>query len=431
MVRIGYWAMLVYVFLSYSSMAQLTARGVRFPLAIAGIAILIALLGGRFINVLASKVGTGYLALTALFCLGIPFGAYAMGSIDVLLNIWLKHFVVFILVAALVTTRKGCSNLMLTVALASSAASLAAIMKGTTMEGRLMLGDTSLNDPNTLALTGLFGLPMWMSVFTDRSRFALTRLAAVLMTLPIIVAIFMTGSRGAMVAAFLVGLYLLKRLSLAGKTTLIAAGAVAVVLAGTMLSEGIFQRYQGLVSDEVEVGRNSQDSRIALAKQGVILFLRNPVFGVGIGMFAVAEHELAMAQGFRKGSWHTVHNMYLEVLSEGGLFAFICYMWILFKTSKDLGQLERLQVSDHPYARQIRLQAFWMRIAFLLFCTAGAFLSIALSQYFAVFTALPLALRWIVASEAKTVSDQAAAENVYAGEGPVLAGQETLVRGLR
>jgi O-antigen ligase len=147
-----------------------------------------------------------------------------------------------------------------------------------------------------------------------------------------------------------------------------------------------------------------------LLKQGFILLGQNPITGVGIGMFAVAENDLAISQGLARGTWHTCHNMFMEVASEGGIPAFIVYMIILWTVWKTLTRIERLGPEDHPSYRQVARQAFWMKIAFLVFCACGLFLSTGLTNTFITFVGIPVAFGRIVGAEMREFEGEASAE---------------------
>jgi O-antigen ligase len=158
------------------------------------------------------------------------------------------------------------------------------------------------------------------------------------------------------------------------------------------------------------------------------LIARHPIFGVGIGMFAWAENELAQDQGYLRGSWHTCHNMYMEVASEGGLAAFAIYLFILATVWQSLGRLERIRPEEHPRAAQIGRMSFWMKAAFLAYCACGLFLSSGLSHTFVIMVSLPVALVRVVQSELNQLAEESIEKEAAAEDEIVVP---VLVRGLR
>ena len=340
MITVGYWMMLVYALFTHSRVMELLAPGLRLPLVLAIGGLFLAVLGGTIVRGFTSPIAIAFILLTLWFIFGVPFGAYPSGSLRFILNAWSKNWALFLMVVSLISTRRQCSRMTVALAIGSTIAALGALATGSSGAARdvdrLALEGSSLNDPNMLGMTLLIGLPMWMTVIADRSRYLTTRLAAALCTLPILVAIPMTGSRGTLVAAFLVGLFLFKDLSMPGKVGLIVVTSTVVILAGALLTDKLLERYSMVTSPD-EIGEMaSTESRVYLFKQGLRLIARNPVTGVGVGMFAVAENNLSVEQGLMHGSWHTCHNMFMQVASETGLPALVLYLMVLWSIWKKL-----------------------------------------------------------------------------------------------
>jgi O-antigen ligase len=414
MVTVGYWMMLLYALFTHSRIMELLAPGFRLPLVLAIGGLLLAVVGGTIVRGFTSPIAIAFILLTLWFIFGVPFGSYPSGSLRFILNAWSKNWALFLMVVSLVSTRRQCSRMVVALAIGSTLAALGALATGTTdvqrEAERLALEGSSLNDPNTLGMTLLVGLPMWMTVIADRSRYLTTRLAALLCTLPILVAIPLTGSRGTLVGAFVVGLFLFKDLSMRGKAALIVVVSTILILAGTFLTSTLLDRYS-MVTDPDQIGETaSTESRVYLFKQGLRLIARNPITGVGVGMFAVAENDLSVEQGLTHGTWHTCHNMFMQVASETGLPALVLYLMVLWSIWKKLGVLERIRLEDHPHAREIVRLAFWLRVAFLAFCSCGLFLSSGLSPMFVLLTSLPVAFDRVVRREIGQLEQEKLAE---------------------
>ena len=64
-----------------------------------------------------------------------------------------------------------------------------------------------------------------------------------------------------------------------------------------------------------------------LAKLAFTATLRNPVFGLGMGMFADETADYIQRTTRNKAPWQTAHNSYLKVSSENGIPAFLFYVW--------------------------------------------------------------------------------------------------------
>jgi O-antigen ligase len=428
-IGVGYSLALAFVFLAHTRLAELLLPGLRLQLVFAAGALLMALVAGTIVRPFTSRIGIALLLLTLCFCAGVPFSVNRMASLNYITSNWVKHWALFVMVVALVNSRRQFYRLTTAIAIGSTVMAAVALVKGPGPKERLGVTDTSLNDPNLLGMTLLIGLLLWMIVIGDRSRFLTTRLGAGLCLAPIFVVMALTGSRGTLVAGVIVAGFLLKRFSIVGKAGLVAIICLVVVLSATFLGEGILERY-GTVTDPDQIDTTaSSESRVHLFQQGLHLIARNPIFGVGIGMFAWAENELAQDQGYLRGSWHTCHNMYMEVASEAGLPAFALYMFILVTVWQSLGRLERIKPEEHPRAAQIARMSFWMKAAFLAYCACGLFLSSGLSHTFVIMVSLPVALVRVVTSEMNQLAEESIEKADAAADDELVV--PVLVRGLR
>ena len=63
-----------------------------------------------------------------------------------------------------------------------------------------------------------------------------------------------------------------------------------------------------------------------LLRHSLIFTMQHPFFGVGPGMFPVADDAYSKGMGLRKGNWVGTHNSYTEVSSELGIPAFLFFV---------------------------------------------------------------------------------------------------------
>ena len=417
----GFYLVLAFVFLTHTRLAELVIPGLRLQLILAIGALVLALMSGTVVRALKSRVGVCFLLLTLWFYLGVPFSVNRMASLSYINENWLKSCGLFIMVLALVNTRRELSRLSTTVALGSTVMAVTALVMGPPEQDRLMVDATSLNDPNLLGMTLLIGVPLWMVVIGDRSRFLLSRLIAVLCVVPLVVAIALTGSRGTLVAAVILVGFLMKRFSIGGKVSLVLVVALVAVMSVTYLAENLLERYTTVADPGRIQTTASTESRTYLFKQGLRLVARYPIFGVGLGNFAWAENILAQDQGQRRGAWHTCHNMYIEVASEAGLPAFLVYMAILLTVWKSLGRLEKVTPEEHPKAAQIARLSFWLKVSLLAYCTCGLFLSCGLSHTFVIMISLCVAWTRVVHYEMHQLEQENSEQPVAAASGALVA----------
>ena len=176
-------------------------------------------------------------------------------------------------------------------------------------KGRVQ-GAGIFNDPNDLALTLLMVVPFLLSEATDAVRGLVSRAAALVMLVPIVVAILYTQSRGGVVGLAVI---------------LIASALQGRRKRGAVIVAGILGVAAAMVNASrlgmMDASEESAQLRIQAWKAALGMVKSHPLFGVGYDRFS-EFHE------------HVAHNSFVHTLAELGLVgAFVwtgmCY-W-LFK----------------------------------------------------------------------------------------------------
>ncbi|MBT0652933.1 O-antigen ligase family protein [Geomobilimonas luticola] len=141
-------------------------------------------------------------------------------------------------------------------------------------------------------------------------------------------ALILTNSRGAWIG-FSVGLvgmlYLLvhhKQI----KTKQLMPVFVLVMIVFVATSPLIYER---IVGDD----HNSAMSRWPLIQLAVLMFKEHPFVGVGINTFMLTVKDY-LPQSLSDIYLYSVHNQYLLVLSESGIFGLITFIWIMVSMQK-------------------------------------------------------------------------------------------------
>lgn len=117
--------------------------------------------------------------------------------------------------------------------------------------------------------------------------------------------------------------------------TLIIAGAIGTLAA--LLSANMRTSLQDRAEE-----RGPVEIRMAVYKAGWQMFLERPLSGWGINQMP-AELARRMSDYHLEAFW--VHNTYLEILVEHGIFGFAIYLWVIVGLFR-LGRKRHL--SDHP-----------------------------------------------------------------------------------
>jgi hypothetical protein len=209
-----------------------------------------------------------------------------------------------------------------------------------------------LHDPNEVSLTICAGALSLLIAFAIRKRKPHAVLFYGLAAGIAFYTVFMTQSRGGLVAALLVpGIYIVRRY---GLKSMIPAAAVAlpVLMLGGRSGENAEQ---------------STLERYEAWSTGLSMFKRNPIFGVGARQFA--EHH-----------YLTAHNTFVLAFSELGFPGFVLFMAVLYLSFKSLVvgllQLRNVPGSDAATTWGLALLASMAGIVFQINTLSFAYHSV-------------------------------------------------------
>jgi len=180
----------------------------------------------------------------------------------------------------------------------------------------------------------------------------------------LIYALVLTMSRGAMIALGVV-LWMIFRES-RQKFGMLVLLAVAMVVVWTQLSPIQKERYLSIVSSHTSQSA-SAEGRFAGMKEELLLGLKRPVFGHGLGTTPEVKAHII-------GKARAAHNLYAEVIMElglVGLFVFLRYLSAIYKsfsTNREIMKsVQRDDNTDFQYRlNQAMTAVFWMYAVFSL-----------------------------------------------------------------
>ncbi len=258
-----------------------------------------------------------------------------------------------------------------------------------------------LSDNNTMALAFAMAVPMcWYSRLLVPWKLA--RLGFMAIALTCMAAVVFTHSRGGVLAtgAALVLITLCERRKLLAAVLLGLAGCGIALL----VWDSLYNRMSTLKDPNIE---ESARSRIILAQSAPKLWMDYPFFGVGFTetnqqrlIFKYVPPEYSAAYAGK-----VLHNNWLQILVDSGIFAFALYMWLLFsamimmwRAGRRLSAGGKPANSAIPYAVFTTLGTFLVGATFLsrttfdlyyvLLCVTAAWMEI---EKWAEAAALPLA----------------------------------------
>lgn len=329
---------LVYVWRIQDMFPILSA--VQFPIVSSLAALAVFVMQGH-VRVGLSRLRTPIIAVAAFILVwmlvSIPGSVYQGLSFGFVLNDHIKTFLMMLMIAASI---RGFVDVQRLILINLLGAGIYCFMILTTFQvgpsGRL--GDLFYYDANDLAMMVAATLPFAVYFLGAGAR-PWHRLLALACSGLFVLAIVRTGSRGGFLALLGVGAYLLFFFGAIPVRTRVGflAGGVALLMAiagpqywasmGTLLNPKADYNW----SENNEVGR------MAIWKRGMGYMAANPVAGVGVNAFPVAEgtlSELASRQELGIGlKWSAAHNSFVQIGAElgvPGLIAFALLLWRAF-----------------------------------------------------------------------------------------------------
>jgi len=314
-ISISYWMLLVFVLLLYLNLPLLVPalQVVRPAQLVAGATLALLLVETVFARrnlEFAWPEGAllaGFLAAGAISCVTALWPRQAAESVSDLVKMTLVFF--FLVNCTNTEGRlRGVMWVMVIGGLAPAAGTLKNNLQGHLEEGRASWVGI-FGNPNEVAYSLIILLPL---AFLAAGRSLLKRMALLSIAIVYLAAIFVTFSRGGLVAlAAVMAIYAWRKRSpvLQGFLVLVAAG-------GLLLSSSRYwSRSEDFSSLQADV---SFQQRIATSQAGLAMFADHPVLGVGLGCSMIAWPLYAPDNLYTRGSLVT-HNTFIQALGETGL----------------------------------------------------------------------------------------------------------------
>ena len=422
--RLGYVLMLGFLFIVYSRVFDVALSRLHIPGISVRVMGLLLLLSGAFLIPFKTRLGKYMLGFTACMVLAVPFSVWRSGSLSIA-EAWAICVVIFLGIAGLVANLKQCRTTMYAVAWGVLALTLISFRVGESVNGRFVwTRGGKFGNPNDLAQALLIGMPLWW-LMARRTNSAIKKIFAGGVMLLIMSMIAKTGSRGAVVAIVVVGFVLFVRSEMVDKLKIALAIIAVTVIAAMTLPNALKARLTTLVEHREEALQDNPDEegvvvsavtsttqRKRLLLRSIILTLRHPLFGVGPGMFNVAEDAMARQYGERRGAWLQTHNSYTQVSSEVGIPALLFYLAMLIHSLRHTRRIYKVTRGKPEFA-EICDMAIALNFVVMCFMITALFASVAYTNYVPVLAGLTCAFLRVSAPEVERAKAQAAQLTPY------------------
>jgi O-antigen ligase len=219
-------------------------------------------------------------------------------------------------------------------------------------------------DPNDLAMALVIVLPFLFFVMTEYGSPGARLVSAVAIAV-LLVALFLTDSRGGMVSFAMLSFLLFAR-----RFGWLAGIALGVVLVGVMFVASARMA-------EISTEEGSIYGRIEAWAVALDLFEQHPALGVGAGNYT--EHH-----------FRTAHNSFLLCAAELGFIGYFPWIMLLYISIKNLGFIAKEAVSRDM--GNVVLYVESARYALIAYATSGFFLSRTYSELLFILLGLATAI---------------------------------------
>jgi O-antigen ligase len=410
--RLGYVVMVGYLFLIFSRIFDVKFGFLHIPGIAYRVFLVMMLLSRAFLPALRHPIGKAMYFLTFWFFLSIPFSMWKGGSLPVFMEAWLPTFVIFLSVSGMLANFDQCRKAIFIVAYGLFVLALIAVFFGNTEEsGRLFLTHGKFSNPNEMAQALLMGLPLWWLIYKESKSMGKKVASAGIMFLMLLM-ISKCGSRGAMITFFVLILMVFVRTSITGKMQVLMSGVAIFAILLALMPGRLMRRYTTMTEDSeaIPVAGDDYDAgmqasaitsaqhRRDLLRRSIKYTFQHPLFGVGPGMFPVAEDADMRAQGFPKGTWQGTHNSYTQVSSEEGIPAGIAYVLVIIISFRKTSKLYK-QTRGDPRLSTIANCALAVNYCVIVYAVSVFFDYIAYTSMLSVFAGFAMAMDLHAAAE--------------------------------
>jgi O-antigen ligase len=283
------------------------------------------------------------LALGVIMMIGVPFSLWQGHSAEFFIKSFIPDVVFYVLVASTVRTVRDVEwYALMNLYGALVFATIVALFFHVGYDGRL--GSLIYYDANDFALVMVCTIP-FAFYFLGKGQKGTRRLAAIVALAMFLTAMVKSGSRGGFIGlVVVVGYILIFYRAMPSRTRLLITVGGLVLFFG-FASDKYWTMMSTILHPTTDYNYTSNEGRVEVWKRGASYMIHNPVMGVGVAAYPMAEGEsdLALAlQAQGKGfKWSVAHNSFLETGAELGIPGLAVFIAILVVTAVSLSRISR------------------------------------------------------------------------------------------
>ena len=321
-------------------------------------------------------------ALMVIMAIGVPFSLWVGHSATFVIKGMLPNALFLLLVATSVRTVRDIEWFALVNLYGALVyTTVVSLFFRVGYDGRL--GGLIFYDANDFALVMVCTIPFAI-YFLGKGHKRSHRIAALITMAMILTAMVKSGSRGGFIGLIGVMLYVLLRYRAIPSRVRLAVTIAGVALFLGFASDKYWTSMGSILHPESDYNYNDNVGRVEVWKRGVGYMIQNPVLGVGVGAYPMAEGQSAIAtslaaqgKGFK---WSVAHNSFLETGAELGIPGALVFIAMLVVTAYGLTRISPRGKWAPWISRREMALAQMLICAIVGFAVAGFFVS---AEYFA------------------------------------------------
>lgn len=234
-------------------------------------------------------------------------------------------------------------------------------------------------DANDFATLIVTAMPFGLYFALARRRVALRLLALAGLGL-LAIGLIRSGSRGGFLAFLAVVTFVLLRVTTIPARTRLAGLVLILAVTFGSASDQYWAQMQTIINPKRDYNLTSEEGRVQIWERGIGYMTGNPVFGVGLRNFQVAEGTIsAQARRAERGlgvRWGAAHNTFVQIGAELGIPGLLLFVGLLANAFLALGRAAR-RFRGGAYGPEASRLAQTLMASLVGFVVGGFFLSLA------------------------------------------------------